>query len=251
MKWIPIACIVLCTLVIPVSADIIDPNRGSSGGNGTAGAVITHCYIIENENQYPGYVFGFDALPHPGGGFLAIETYPCYGSLYHLAMPHVSVINRTLYSTLASRTTGYIRDPSIIYSDYWAPKVVYANKADNITSLTDVLTVTSLNSTCLVVKKSRAYYTYSDGHTEDLPDETRPPIPGTPIPRNTLSPRETDTPRLTGVPDENTDPSPPLSAPGTGSPGSSDPRTPVGSFQYIIIPLTAGGVIIALLIRRR
>jgi len=172
MKWIRIiVIIVLLALVAPSTADILYPNNGSNNGTGNGEAVVAiqHYFVIENEKQYPGYIFGLYPLPHGGGDFWSFEfLHNCWNGGYHLAAPTISVMNRTRYYTLAQSKKD-IRDESIIFSNYYVFGGEYAAKAENRASRTDVLTITTLNSTHLVVKNSRAFYTNLDGHTEEIP----------------------------------------------------------------------------------
>jgi hypothetical protein len=156
--------LILALMVSPCTADIPPPYEKGQGDY----IAINHCYRIENEDRYPGYIFGFYALPHPGGGFVALEQTPCYRELYHLAMPMLCALNRTVYNEKIAQSSEYIRDPSLVSSQYNAPTVVKAPRSTSLVSQTDILTITSLNSTSLVVKKVRSYNTYQDGHTEDI-----------------------------------------------------------------------------------
>ena len=257
MKWIGIVIIiVLIALVASSTADIINPNSGSNNGMGNdKESPIKHCYVIENENQYPRYIFGFYALPHPGGGFVSLEDQDCFtGSFYHLAMPKISVIDRTRYYQLVqNKPLDYVRDESIISSNYWAPRTEYAARAENRASRTDVLTVITLNKTHLVVKNSRAFYTDLDGHTEEIPLDNNA-IKTTPA--TTISTVQVPSPsftQTTGVSGQLTQTQVPMtiiSVPVSGEDRSTKDGNPLAIDYYVLLPLLAACVIAAILIKR-
>ena len=255
MKWIRIfVIIVLLALVAFSAADIIDPNTESNNGTTIRAFTIKHCFVIENANQYPGYIFGLYALPHPGGGFVSFEhLYNCWDGGYHLAMPKISTMDRTRYYQLVqNKSYSEVEDTSIISSNYYV-YVAKAAKAENRASRTDVLTITTLNSTHLVVKNSRAFYTNLDGHTEEIPLDntsikTTPvtAVPTVPVPSPSLAQttKESNPSTQTLVPATTT------SVPVPSDNQNSNDENPLTIYQYFLLPLLAVCVIAAILIRR-
>ena len=165
------------SIIAPSAADLIDPNGKSSDQY----VIINHCYIIENEDQYPGYVFGIYPWQYGGvatRGFLPFKTQQCFGSHYKFAHSYISAINRTQYNALSPAELNNYSSPSIIRSDYEAPVDISLAKPSTITSQTDVLAINVFNSTDLAVKKSRSFNTYLDGHTQDISLTAIPVIAG-------------------------------------------------------------------------
>jgi hypothetical protein len=164
----------------PVYGDVVEPGK----------KIVPLYYVLENINDYPGYVFLLHGSPSPDYQILNSSPF----TFYKFSVTSIYAVNRSdfnlreLQDMDSNQLDAYFGNDSRVLNANLQLESVYqtVSETNPLENATIMLNLVSLDDNGLKIEKSRIIFYYNTGQTDQLNyvDQNTTPEPSSPEPGN-------------------------------------------------------------------
>ncbi len=145
----------------PVYGDVLEPGKKT----------VPIYYVLENIDDYPGYVFLLHGNPSPDFQILNSSSF----TFYKFSVASIYAVNQSdfnpevLKSMDSSQLDAYFQNDSRVLNSNLKLEAIYDTVSDTnpLENATIMLKVVSLDENSLKINKDRVVFGYNDGQTEE------------------------------------------------------------------------------------